>query len=783
MFLALFAVLVTAACRSSQVKRVIPGVNSGNFSELQENDLAAILVCTDSLGRSDSLLPMPVCSPCVPLVAMNDADAAVRHARQVWNRSSRAPYDSLKRSTSCVDLSYKYARAKRPDDHALLTEIVLFKLVSVHDSTRAEALGRLDRTLDSLTRAGFGMVARETLSQFAYGIWDLAQRRLERPTELPLDDVEKHTHRLDRDLPPFAQLPRIPSTSEEYGESEARWAALLFDRIATWTDDPRERGVWHRLTLAPLIVLGDWKAVDSTAIALLARSPRDSTVLPARALAAYRRMRRVVDEQPRVMALFDSALAAMPRADSLRYDSFDAVLTNTDDEWRYGFLPTERLAIDARGWAVLDPLWSTPVNELRLERRARVAEADYRYARIADEGEAGSETSAGRVFIRRGVIDARWTGRRTSAEFYTLTRGWADHRHAASLLYSPSLWVAFHHERFSAERLANTTVYATEGLCPAERSPGITMLTCAEARRADWTDVPFYGTTDSIDVTAARFRVGASVALRDSVDVYLGAQLPLRRFRYAEHHDITSRDRIELSAWFATPVGVMIRTLKESRKMPSVTERSWTAQWSARVSKGAVMHRVEAIEPTQPAGARGAAILTSDALVEFPLRGFGMSDVLVAASSRPRAALATRWRDLAIVPNGAVVAPRATFALAWEVYDLTPAPDGRVRWRVQIRREQGKSVQRADLRKVLVNERSAGARVLADEPDAAAVAYNRDAPAAFAVVDNLTFNLSDAPPGRHVVQVTITDLVSERSVTRSVSVRVLAPDAHRRSSR
>lgn len=193
-----------------------------------------------------------------------------------------------------------------------------------------------------------------------------------------------------------------------------------------------------------------------------------------------------------------------------------------------------------------------------------------------------------------------------------------------------------------------------------------------------------------------------------------------------------------------------------------------------------MMHRIEAIEPTKPRGARGVAFRTAAELVEFQMRGFGMSDLLVAASAKPRTTTVRRWSDLTYTPNGAVIAPRANFDLAWEVYDLQPAADGRVRWSVEIRREQGTSATRDDMRDVLVNSSTAGARVLANEADAPAVAYTRDEAAAAAVVDHLSFNLGDQPPGRHVVQVKIRDLVSGRVATRGVSVRILPPGAQRR---
>ena len=98
----------------------------------------------------------------------------------------------------------------------------------------------------------------------------------------------------------------------------------------------------------------------------------------------------------------------MPRADSLRYDTFDELLTARDDEWRYGFLPSDRERMDKRGWKVLDPLWSTPVNEVRLARRARVAEADYRYADVAGPGRPAAKRTPARCSCAAARLKIQW---------------------------------------------------------------------------------------------------------------------------------------------------------------------------------------------------------------------------------------------------------------------------------------------------------------------------------------------------------------------------------------
>jgi hypothetical protein len=141
-----------------------------------------------------------------------------------------------------------------------------------------------------------------------------------------------------------------------------------------------------------------------------------------------------------------------------------------------------------------------------------------------------------------------------------------------------------------------------------------------------------------------------------------------------------------------------------------------------------------------------------------------------------------RWRDLDIVPNAAVVRPNQRFAMVWEVYDLTAGPDGRMRWRVRIKRERGEVRVGNDMQAVMRGARSAGTRVVAAESDAPDVSFDRGERAAPAVLENITFVLTDAPEGRHVVHVTIDDLVAGRSVTRSLSVRVLDPGTERRGA-
>lgn len=778
---ALIGATIAACQHTSSVKRVLPGRPTGQFAELSESDLSAIVVCNDTLGRTERVrkTESPRCAPCVPMGSYQSAERSLAHARRLWLQGARAPYDTLDEGANCAQLSYRYALEQRPTDDSLLVEYTLFRLADERDSVRAAALRALDDRLGERLNANLRPVASEMLAQLASGIWDRAQRQLERPFDLDYSRSEQRVHDLAANAPALAHIPRIPPTAAGLGESEAEWASRLFIRAAQLTASSPERSRLLRLGLAPWVVLENWRVLDSVGRALLRLSPTDSVIRPAIALAAYYRIRRPVAESPGVMLLFDSALRAMPRVDSLRYDTFDGMLTQQDDDWRYGFLPSDRELLDTRGWTVLDPLWSTPVNEIRLAKRARIAEADYRYADIARAGQAGSETRAGEMLVRLGtpspawqVADHPYAGRRWIA------RGWRTMNVTSELDDGPETYRVFYGAGFSIDRAALFQSTGESG-CSLPKTEIPTFYNCAQYRRADWIGVPFYATTDTIDVTVARFR-----AAGDSADVYIGARVPLRGFKPEIALDAEKSDRITISAWLTTAFGAPVFHATVADALPDPNAIATLKQWSGRVGSLNLMHRVEALEPTRPNGARGAAQFTSESQIAFPLRGFGISDVLIAASARIRtnAKSSPRWSDLDVRPNGGVIAPGQTFAMAWEVYGLAPGPDGRVRWRVQLRRERGDVVTHDDMKAVLTFSRSAGTKVLPNESDAPDVSYARDALASPVVLDNLKFGLSDASPGRHVVRVKIDDLVSGRSVSRSVSVRVLPTDAQKRGT-
>lgn len=755
-----------------------PGADSlpSGLDGRSETDLSFITVINDTLGRRPPVgrnMLNARATQCIPIDAHSNVDVALSTARRHMERNERVPFDSLTTAGMCGNFAWRLAM-KLADTVPLRwkAEWAAWNLLQIRPSLRALALREFDADLARVLAAGDTASARDALEYFAGEMWVRAQARLERPLQAVSDD-EQAVHKLDAMAPSLRALPPIPPTSRELGVSEAQWTARLYTRLAELTPRP-QRSRALRLALAPWVATRDWDALDSAATALQVGSPQDSAVVMATALSAFHRSRMNLHVLQRVDAVFDSVVRFLPRADSARYDGFDDVLTRDDDIWRYGFLPNTRLAIERRGWLVLDPMWSTPVNELRLVRRARVAEADYLYANVSNPGQSGSETASGRMHVRRGAPSPRWTFVRDRAVHREYVRHWDGLAQGIAITHSYDWWRAFSGGRQRAGLIGYWDVVDADPRdCPP---PARKASECVEVQRARWTGVPFVGRMDTIDVMLARFR-----APGDSVDLYVEGRVPLRSFPHRDTPYISLRTKITTTMFLRTPQGEPVYASPAEEVLPRSNVIALTHAWRARIGTGEIMHRVEALEPSRGAAARGVMQFTSDAAIKIPVSGFGMSDVLVTGNAVELRVPAQRWFDFRITPNAGVVMPKQRFSLLWEIYELTPGPDGRVRWKVEIQREQGERVITDDVRDALTDGSKVSAKVVAAEPDASSLTYSREAPPRPVQVEHVKIPLPDnAPFGRHVVSVKVTDLVSGRQVSRSVGVRLLVPSLQKR---
>lgn len=748
------------------------GINGFSTTEL-----SFLLISTDSLGRRPPLgrkIVNAVLTQCMPLDAHDNPEVAVATARRHAERNQRVPFDSLTPVGMCGNLAWRLA-IKLSDTVPLRwkAEWAAWNLLHIRPSLRALALREFDADLVRFLAAGDTTSVRDALEYFAGEMWVRAQARLERPLQAVSDD-EQAVHRLDALIPPLTILPPVPPASRELGVSEAEWTARLYTRLAAFTPPPGRSQV-VRLALAPWVATRDWDALDSAATALQQHlAPRDSAVVMATALARYHKSGLALNRLDAVSAVFDSVVRLLPPSDSARYDGFDDVLTRDDDVWRYGFLPSTREAIERRGWLVLDPMWSTPVNELRLARRARMAEADYLYANVANPGQSGSETASGRMHVRRGAPSPRWTFVRDRGVHRHYVRYWDGLAQGIAITHSFDWWRAFSGGRQRAGLIGYWDVVDVDPRdCPP---PARKASECVEVQRARWNGVPFVGRMDTIDVMLARFR-----APGDSIDLYVEGRVPLRSFPHRDTPRMRPDAKITSTLFLRTPQGEPIFEAQTQSNLPSSRTVALTHAWRARTGTGEIMHRVEALEPSFGSGARGVMQFTSDAAIKIPVSGFGMSDVLVTGNATDIRVPVLRWFDFRLTPNAGVVLPKQRFSLLWEIYELSPGPDGRVRWRVEIQREQGERVITDDVRDALTQGTKASAKVVAAEPDASSVTYTREAPARAVQVEHVKIPLPDnAPFGRHVITVAVTDLVSGRQVSRSVGVRLLVPSLQKR---
>jgi hypothetical protein len=192
--------------------------------------------------------------------------------------------------------------------------------------------------------------------------------------------------------------------------------------------------------------------------------------------------------------------------------------------------------------------------------------------------------------------------------------------------------------------------------------------------------------------------------------------------------------------------------------------------WRRRVpAVGSIGVRVEALERAAMRGARvvGALDVPAD-------RGFGMSDVLVAERLAPREGRAPRrWSDMFIAPSVGQLRRGQQFSMMWETYELAATPEGTNRYRVDIGLRQ---LDRSRLSRIVT--RVLGGTVGSREARAGragqqvAMSFTREVPAGPMSLDYLALSLGETGRGRFRLTITITDLVSGRSVTRERDLTV-----------
>lgn len=184
-------------------------------------------------------------------------------------------------------------------------------------------------------------------------------------------------------------------------------------------------------------------------------------------------------------------------------------------------------------------------------------------------------------------------------------------------------------------------------------------------------------------------------------------------------------------------------------------------QFRVRTTANVRAARVEAADPDVRSVARSITDLSG-----FETKGFGTSDLLIAANAvGPSDRDSARWSDFRITPLvGSIVARGAPLELLWENYEPS-STDGkmRLRYSVSVQRETDKGLV-AVASRLLGTVRGAVTR--AQRNDQLIVSYDRELPAQSVLVDGLRVDVGRLEPGRYRVSLTVTDLPSNRTVSR-----------------
>jgi GWxTD domain-containing protein len=412
----------------------------------------------------------------------------------------------------------------------------------------------------------------------------------------------------------------------------------------------------------------------------------------------------------------------------------------------------------AAQWFLADPLWSTDDEDPRLEFLARIAYTELRWG-APQLGRLGVDTDRGRVYLRYGPPDviARLTYDPSGAKIGGLA-GSSDA--IVDIMTERRTSIGNGREGGGGTSITLYWVYDS-GLLFAFTN----LRTLAfedfelnnyifETRPARFDNIAVMQ-IDSMPTQLVRFRAGA-----DSVELFVATRAPVEQMRALAAEGMT----LSANSW------VYGRTVPDAFRETLPVTADGVLRWTRRLRAGDYLWRVETTAPGLLAAGRATSPLTlrDDATTGFTLRGAGISDLLLGTALTDVRG-AESWRDANVTPLIGPLRGQRTVALVWETYDLaSEAGTSRYDVVVQVQRVRG----RAD--RIVASVVGALASVAGIDRNAEGVAirYARTTPATPVVVEQLTLDLGDTPPGEYIIIVEVRDAVSGRVLTRATRITV-----------
>ncbi len=626
-------------------------------------------------------------------------------------------------------------RAIRGGQAGYMVDLGRFYLTSNSAKVRSRARGLFEDALDAARKSGDSLAMARAQDELGMTWWRRYVDRADRHIySYIIGNVKDRSFLRDpRSIAYFIDNQTIRAAAQEWSGQREYLRAL--DRFSeALAADPANAGALRHTYMA-LADRRRWAELEHAARMRLDADSGDAWAWLASGLAEHRLGNDIAAE-----TAFHRGLAALPPHERERYDRLGRIFTPRDSAGAARLPDAEHENLTRMYWLMADPLWSTADNEHRLEFLSRVVFAELRFS-VEEFGIHGSDTDRGEVYVRYGPPPA------------VITFPPDPVKNGESRIQV--LWWYSADESFLFRELPT---YGVATLAPPDLRE---LRRLRDTVPVVWRNAGQDDYVDSIQVQLVRFRAPA-----DSSDVFVAARIPVGKL--IDGIDL-ARGALDLDfraySWRAEPiVHDSSRRILDFRKSRAGELRSW----NTRVPSGAFLYRVEALQPDAMRGARGASRIEVN-----PDRGFGLSDLLVAARIAPREDSASgRWFDYDISPNLGVVKAGQPFALLWETYGLTPR-DGNDEYDVRIRLTRLRSGGIGALAAKIVGGVAGLVGISHGGNDEVTLSFPRRIPATPIALDHVALDLGDAAPGRYELQVTVTDRASGNEVVEKSSITVV----------
>ena len=477
---------------------------------------------------------------------------------------------------------------------------------------------------------------------------------------------------------------------------------------------------------------------------------------------------------------FDEGLSRLRPAERDRLFTIERIL-RPSEAVEYATADSARRALIARvAWLRDDPLWSRDDEDLQVEFYARVTHAELLWS-VSERALTALTTAPGNNLVRYGLGPARpATG---DVPMDPFPHAWELNVPDGFLDGSSDLFAASRAEFGLPDGARirpwpgqvgparpNTSVAAALAAVGGPRlQPPTTLsdpatisadaLALAEQRPTSWSNI-LLTRVDSLPVQVVRFRGGT-----DSIDVFIASEAQVDRIRTAAAGNVRAR----ADFWL---LGIDVESgMRDSVDLFGVG----ALRWVRRVEPGTYLYRIEATADGSLRAARASALvnLTPDSARGMPTRGFGLSDLWLGSNATPRGT-PRRWRDFSVTPLLAPIDSGGSATLIWETYE-TAADGDAAKYGVTFEiRSADTLTNRAGRVAARIVGSLAGTLGItqSDNEQGTIFSFEREVRHASALVEYVTLELGETPPGQYLVTLTVVDRVTGRVAARTARIAI-----------